>query len=544
MKQKTDPFMLLKSIKENKSCYFILLIIGIAFLILNILTPEYLDDYLYKYAFVNGKANTNYPIQTINDIIYSQINHYQASNGRVLIHTFVQLFTGILGKGVFNLVNALVFTCFIALSVKYSTKSYNKSLILISTFFILLCFPAFYDTCLWMTGSMNYIWTGLFTIIFLYIFKNLQKKEITSSSYLLVLGSIPLGWTHEGTVFPLALSLIVYCYLNREQITTSAAFPFAIGFIIGAFLCTFSPGTMYRASGSGLTLLGIVNKILSGFVLLSKLKLIYIAIAGLIWMAYKEGKQKILYFLKDNLLICGGIFFSMGIVFLSGFHSSRTAFGTELFSFLLIIKMLANYNCKKNIYTIISMILCLLYGGIVYCSVLNYKEYQRILQQIKEPSTCIITTKDSHYGIIENWIRTPLVSSNSEYFFAYSPSSWENQYIATTYHKDSLIFLPEEFIENISSDKFDTFSTTPTLPFYAKRLSDYQKISKVVYQLQETDFASLPFYIRPFAHKLGRYTLTEVETDKFTVINIKGTPYLLIGKNKMIDNRVKDIIYE
>lgn len=107
--------MWLKSIKENKSCYYILSIVGIAFLILNILTPEYLDDYLYKYAFVNGKADTNYPIQTINDIIYSQINHYQAFNGRVLIHTFVQLFTGILGKGVFNLVNALVFTCFIAL---------------------------------------------------------------------------------------------------------------------------------------------------------------------------------------------------------------------------------------------------------------------------------------------------------------------------------------------------------------------------------------------------------------------------------------------
>ena len=543
MKQKTDRFMWLKNIKENKSCYYILLIVGIAFLILNILTPEYLDDYLYKYTFINGIADKDHPILTLKDIYVSQLDHYFTFNGRVIIHSFVQLFTGIIGKNLFNFVNAIIFTSFIALSVKYTINRLNKPLILLTTLLVLLCFPAFNDTCLWMTGSIGYLWTGLFTIIYLYIFKNLQKKEITSSSYLLVLGSIPLGWTHEGTVFPLALSLIVYCYQNRE-ITKSAAFPFAIGFIIGAFLCAFSPATFGRASGSGLTLLGIVNKILSGFVLLSKLKLIYIAIAGLIWMAYKEGKQKILYFLKDNLLICGGIFFSMGIVFLSGFHSSRTAFGTELFSFLLIIKMLANYNCKKNIYTIVSMILCLLYGGIVYCSVLNYKEYQRILQQIKEPSTCIITTKDSHYGIIENWIRTPLVSSNSEYFFAYSPSSWENQDIATTYHKDSLIFLPEEFIENISSDKFDTFSTTPTLPFYAKRLSDYQKISKVVYQLKETDFASLPFYIRPFAHNLGRYTLTEVKTDKFAVININGTPYLLIGKNKMIDHRVKDIIYE
>ena len=536
--------MWLESIKANKSNYLLLTTIGILFLILNILTPEFLDDYLYKYVFINGKANTDYPIQNICDIIHSQIDHYHTFNGRVLIHTFVQLFTGTLGKGIFNLVNALVFTCFIALSVKYTTKAYNKSHILVSTFLVLLCFPAFCETCLWMTGSMNYIWTGLLTIIFLSIFRILKKKAITLSSYLLVWGGIPLGWTNEGIVFPLALSLIVYCCWNRKQIIRSAAFPFAIGFIIGAFLCTFSPATLSRASGNGLTVMGIISKILSGFVILSKLKLIYVAIAGIIWIAFKKGKQKILCFLNENILICGAIFFSMGIVFLSGFHSSRTAFGTELFSFLLIMKMLAAYHHKKIFTQTVSIILCILYGIIVYCSILNYREYQKILQQIKEPSTCIITTTEPNYGIMENWIQTPLIKSKSGYYFSFSPSSWENQYIAVTYHKDSLAFIPQEFIENISADKFDTFATTPSLPFYAKRLPEYQKIDKVVYQLKKTDYSSLPFYIRPFAHKLGRYTLTEVETDKFTVINIKGGTYLLVGKNKMIDNRVKEIIYE
>lgn len=536
--------MWLKNLKANNNNYLLYIIIGVGFLMLNILTPEYLDDYLYKYTFINGIADKNHPIVTIKDIYTSQIDHYFTFNGRVIIHSLVQLFTGIIGKGIFNFINAVVFTCFIALSVKYSTKSLNKSLILFSTFLIFLCFPAFNDTCLWMTGSMNYLWTSLLTIIFLYIFRNLRDKNLTPSSYLFVLGGIPLGWAHEGIVFPLALSLIVFCYWNRKQIIKSAAFPFAIGFIIGAFLCAFSPATLGRASGNGHTLMGLANKILSGFVILSKLKLIYLAIAVLIWIALKEGKYKVLCFLKENLLICGAIFFSMGIVFLSGFYSARTAFGTELFSFLLIIKLLAIYHPRKNVSQTISVILCFMYGSVLYCSVLNFQEYQRILQQIKEPSTCIITITDSHYGLMENWIRTPLINSNSEYYFSYSPSFWENQYIACTYHRDSLIFLPQEFIGNISQDKFDTFGTTPNQPFYAKRLHEYKKIDKVVYQLKETDFASLPFYIRPFAHKLGRYTLAEVETDKFAVININGTSYLLVGKNKMIDHRVKNIIYE
>lgn len=89
--------MWLKNIKENKSCYYILLIVGIAFLILNILTPEYLDDYLYKYTFINGIADKNHPIVTIRDIYTSQIDHYFTFNGRVIIHSLVQLFTGIIG---------------------------------------------------------------------------------------------------------------------------------------------------------------------------------------------------------------------------------------------------------------------------------------------------------------------------------------------------------------------------------------------------------------------------------------------------------------
>ena len=200
---------------------------------------------------------------------------------------------------------------------------------------------------------------------------------------------------------------------------------------------------------------------------------------------------------------------------------------------------------SKKIFTkVASVILCTIYGSIVYFSTLNYQEYQKILEQIKEPTTSIITTTDPKYGIMENWIRTPLISSNSEYYFSFSPSSWENQYIASTYHKDSLVFLPQEFIEIISSNKFDDFDTTLSLPFYAKRLSKYQTINKITYQLKKTDFTSLPFYIRPFAHKLGRYTLNSVNTDKFTVIKTNGDTYLLVGKNKMIDTRIKDIIYE
>ena len=62
--------MWLKNLKANNNNYLLYIIIGVGFLMLNILTPEYLDDYLYKYTFINGIADKNHPIVTIKDHIY------------------------------------------------------------------------------------------------------------------------------------------------------------------------------------------------------------------------------------------------------------------------------------------------------------------------------------------------------------------------------------------------------------------------------------------------------------------------------------------
>lgn len=59
----------MKSISQNKQILISLFVIGTCFYLLNLLTPEYLDDYLYKFQFINGIADTNHPIIHIKDII-------------------------------------------------------------------------------------------------------------------------------------------------------------------------------------------------------------------------------------------------------------------------------------------------------------------------------------------------------------------------------------------------------------------------------------------------------------------------------------------
>ena len=76
-----------------------ILTIGILYYILCHLAPITLsDDVLYKFVWPHDNESYNKPIASILDIIESQYIHYQVVNGRSIIHFFIQLFDGIIGK--------------------------------------------------------------------------------------------------------------------------------------------------------------------------------------------------------------------------------------------------------------------------------------------------------------------------------------------------------------------------------------------------------------------------------------------------------------
>ena len=51
----------------------------------------------------------------------------------------------------------------------------------------------------------------------------------------------------------------------------------------------------------------------------------------------------------------------------------------------------------------------------------------------------------------------------------------------------------------------------------------------------------VPFYYRPFANRLARFSATCVESDKWAVQEVYGERYVMITKNAMIDNRLVGI---
>lgn len=535
----------MKSISQNKQILISLFIIGTCFYLLNLLTPEYLDDYLYKFQFINGIANTNHPIIHIKDIINSQINHYFTFNGRIIVHSFVQLFTSILGKNIFNIVNSLCYCLFIFLLIKISINKITQLPIFLINLIIIFLMPAFNDCFLWMTGSINYMWSALCVTLLLYIINKYKETTITFSTWVYTTPIIFIGWMHEGITFPLSVALICYSIIHIKTIYNKKIFPIIIYFTIGALFCTFSPATLARGEfNDEISISTFISKIINGVLLILKLKIIYILIITIIIVVLKQ-KLSIKTFVNKYFIELISICCAFGITLLSGFSSTRSAFGLELFCLILLLKIIIPFQPQKEKYytTLTIFIQLIFFSYLLIYSIKNHTEYNNLLTQISSTQNGIIKTSEVNIpNILNKFIVRPIQSEKSSYYENYSFQCWENHYIAATYKKDSLAFFPKTFIDKINNQNnaFTTFEIPTQLPFYVQKIDNNKKIKSIFFVLNKTDFNSIPIYFRYFASKMERYTTQKIQTNKFIIQKIPEK-YLFIQKNQIIDSRIKDI---
>lgn len=130
----------LRKMNGNKYLFYLLVagIFGIMFL-LNHYTFYAADDYSYMNSFATHKK-----IQTVWDIFPSMYAHAKGMNGRLVAHFFVQLFL-LLPSGIFDVVNAVIFTMLILILYRYLFWNKKRNaLALVSIFGLVWYFaPAF-----------------------------------------------------------------------------------------------------------------------------------------------------------------------------------------------------------------------------------------------------------------------------------------------------------------------------------------------------------------------------------------------------------------
>lgn len=148
--------------ESKKITVWILALIFVLMLGCNYYTEEIADDFSYHFSWYKSSV-----IDSFDDLFLSMGIHWLKTNGRVVAHFLVHIFE-LLPKGIFNVVNSLLFTAMIAMIYHISSGAKRNNALLLTIFGATWIFtPAFGQVFLWLDGSCNYLWGMMFGLVYL-----------------------------------------------------------------------------------------------------------------------------------------------------------------------------------------------------------------------------------------------------------------------------------------------------------------------------------------------------------------------------------------
>ena len=246
----------------NNKGYLMLAVFVTLFFVRNLMLPMVSDD--IPYAFVwDGTDRGNLldgvgqreRITSFYDIVRSQYSHYMTWGGRIIGIGLTQLFAWE-GKGLFNVLNTLVFTALILLLFRVGTDKKLSEMnggymfwILFSVWFLI---PDPFLTLLWMCGSCVFLWTAVIGLLFLLPYARAYWKEEDPlpSKWgipLMAFAGLCAGWAVEtsAAVIDVVVFFAIIWFWRHKQLKPWMV----VGFIflcIGSAMLVFAPGETVR----------------------------------------------------------------------------------------------------------------------------------------------------------------------------------------------------------------------------------------------------------------------------------------------------------
>ena len=154
------------------AAYWLLLIGGcVVFLLMNLYTTIKEDDLFH--SSVGSRALQ--PITGLMDVLRSWVDYYRFDPRTSNFLSF--LFDGILGKGIFNVCNTLVFGVMAHLFSRLATGRNSVMALVVLYTCMVTVLPVPGETMLWMDGSFNYLWTFTASMLLvIYLMKHREKR--------------------------------------------------------------------------------------------------------------------------------------------------------------------------------------------------------------------------------------------------------------------------------------------------------------------------------------------------------------------------------
>ena len=525
--------ILLRRIRDSLIWLFPLIAIGVVFFLLMTLSPLYADD--FNDVFLQ---DSKCRICSAREFFANIGWHYYHKSGRFLPILFDQTFGVLCGKTVFNILNSVIFVTFLLLLAKQTGNSSNIGLTSVLLFSLL---PGFDLAILWMAGACNYLWPAVLLLLFI---KTMESERKLALFPCFVFGLI-CGWTNEAMVIGLMAGYLVHYSVHKKALNTQRTVLLS-GFCLGVLLLALAPSSIHRymeGAGSSLSFGSLPRRLLSSFAAMKNLRILPLfLVVAIIGLCRKKGTRN---FLKHNLFLIVAVCVSFLFLVATNHTSDHSRFGIELFSLILLLRLvtpvlstgirgpLLSLAC----YLVTLIILC----PTIYYSILNNQEYRRCAAQINQTQTGIIETSEPAIPtFFDRLVLRFMPSETNDNYHGFLGEEWIDKY----YGKGALIFLPRRFLTSAlqNPSSFQDFDLSTDLPFYVKSATPNIPINGIRLCLSPAEPQAVPFYFRPFMDYFERWTVQEVNVDKWRVVSLpQGQTYLFVKKNPLVSDRVSFI---
>lgn len=234
----------MNKVLQNKWYWLTLLLGTIVFSILTVNTPLRGDDYLY--ALIPG--NESQRCDTLGKYLASMAYFYNDTNGRIA-DMIVRFFASLLGKTIFNIFNIVVFAIFTHTLVTLLTIDRKPWLLSCIFLYYLLLIPWPGQTMLWMSGSINYMWSATATLLVLRYMVNHEEGNTDNGKVArhlaLFVAAFIAGGMNESISFATLAGMGGYFLFNFKKWRGTNT-TITIAYLLGAFVIILSPGAWNR----------------------------------------------------------------------------------------------------------------------------------------------------------------------------------------------------------------------------------------------------------------------------------------------------------
>ena len=552
--------------KKNIISCLLLVLLSIMFYFLNVFTPLQVDDMLFS-CFMNSNGVVGEKLNNVLDVFISQYNYYFMNNGRYWGHSLIQLFSGVLGKNLFDIFNTFQFSLFIVLFllvIKDNRKRLNLFQVGISICLFWFLVPAFGETLLWLSGSMTYLYAIVWGLLFFLTYRRIRTASSSSLFHKLLLFLLGLftGWSHEA--LGLCLSGVVFFdFIFHVKTIKNPLIPLILGLWIGTLFVSLSPGLWLRAEADvqPFSFSGLFWNIIR---VTLYMKAFPILVVLTFFMAIKK-RSEVLHFVSKNYIYYGFVVLSYFFCCLIGLQTVRQLFFLEIVSIILILRIFFEYGMSFSQRSMVSLSVVLFIVfifdyiiGLQACKD-DYETKMNIYEQYQNSSDGVVSTT---YKRQADWLYE-YKASRYVLYLMYSHKSGYINSMATWYWgtpEKKMIVLPEDIyislykrnefcnLQNMSIKigEYNSY-TTSDLDFYVipiKKEDQNSYINKSVHFVYDPSIENpLPWYvnlIRPFSKRLNPPD-SFILPDAVTRLSSIHGDYMLIDKPHYIVGKVENV---